>query len=135
MKRNITKTKVKVITNEDLSVAMLAGFKEVNKRFDGVDKRIDKVDIKIDKLDKKIDSEIESLASMVARGFDSVNKEIVEVKNRLGKVENDIVEVKENLASTRMDVLGIGDKFVSRNDFNQHLIRFSLLEEKVKASK
>ena len=36
-------------------------------------------------------------------------------------------------AKLEWDVLGIGDKFVSKHDFNQHLIRFELLEQKVKA--
>lgn len=89
---------------------------------------------------------VDDLAGMVARGFDSVHKEIGEFRNevdkrfddvdkRFNKVEKDIAEVNENLATTRMDVLGVGDKFVSKNDFNQHLVRFSLLEQRVKAKK
>lgn len=78
---------------------------------------------------------IDNLAIMVAKGFDSVHNEITEVKKDITEVKRDIAEVKENLATTRMDVLGIGDKFVSRHDFNQHLIRFDLLEQKVKAKK
>jgi len=85
---------------------------------------------------------IDDLAGMVARGFESVHNEIGEVKKRLGNVEKEIGEVKvkltkveENLNTTRMDVLGIGDKFVSKHDFNQHLVRFDLLEQKVKARK
>jgi len=88
---------------------------------------------------------IDDLAIMVAKGFDGVYKEIGEVKHemrerfddvdkRFDKVENDIAEVKENLASTRMDVLGIGDKFVSNHTFDKHLIRFSDLERKVKTA-
>lgn len=142
MKKSNIKPEKKAMTINDIAVVMTDGFKGVNKRLDGVDKRLDGldkrldgvdkrfdgVDKKIDKLDKKIDSEVEGLASMVARGFEMVNKEMVVVKN-------DIAEVKENLAATRMDVLGIGDHFVSKHDFNQHLIRFSLLEEKVRAKK
>lgn len=89
---------------------------------------------------------IDDLAGMVARGFESVHKEIGEFKNevdkrfdyvdkRFNKVEKDINEVKDNLATTRMDVLGIGDRFVSKHEFSQHLVRFSLLEQKVKAKK
>lgn len=82
---------------------------------------------------------IDDLAAMVANGFDSVHKEIGEFKNdvdkRFNKVEKDIAEVKENLNTTRMDVLGIGDRFISKHEFSQHLVRFSLLEQKVKAKK
>ena len=83
---------------------------------------------------------IDDLAGMVAHGFESVHNEIGEVKEklgdvekRLGKVEDRLEKVEDNLNTTRMDVLGIGDKFVSKHDFNQHLIRFELLEQKVKA--
>ena len=89
---------------------------------------------------------IDDLAIMVAKGFDGIDKKfsdkfskvekyIAEVKKDITGVKNDIAEVKENLASTRMDVLGIGDRFVSKHEFSQHLIRFSLLEQKVKAKK
>jgi len=90
---------------------------------------------------------IDDLAGMVAHGFESVHNEIGEVKEKLGdvekrlgkvedrleKVEDRLEKVEDNLNTTRMDVLGIGDKFVSKHDFNQHLIRFELLEQKVKA--
>lgn len=72
---------------------------------------------------------IDDLAIMVANGFDGVRDEM---NKRFNKVEKDISDVKENLATTRMDVLGIGDRFVSKHEFSQHLIRFQLLEQKVK---
>lgn len=113
-----TPTKTKKVTIDDLAAMMNKGFEGVNV---------------------KIDKEINDLAAMVANGFDSVHEEISEFKNdvdkRFNKVEKDIAEVKENLATTRMDVLGIGDKFVSKHEFSQHLVRFSLLEQKVKARK
>lgn len=89
---------------------------------------------------------IDNLAIMVAGGFervykemdnrfDKVEKDIAEVKKDVAEVKKDVAEVKENLATTRMDVLGIGDRFVSKHEFSQHLVRFSLLEQKVKAKK
>ena len=83
----------------------------------------------------KVDEEINSLATMVAKGFDRVDKRFDKVDDRFNKVEKDIIELNENLATTRMDVLGIGDKFVSKHEFSQHLTRFSLLEQMVKAKK
>src|SRR3989344_9603239 len=86
---------------------------------------------------------IDDLAAMVAKGFSSVEERFVglekSIDKRFNKVEKEIGEVKEklekveeNLNTTRMDVLGIGDKFVSKHEFSQHLVRFSLLEQKVK---
>lgn len=74
---------------------------------------------------------MDDLAGMVAKGFERVDERFDKVEDRLGKVEDKLGKVEENLATTRMDVLGIGDRFVSKHEFNQHLIRFSLLEEKV----
>lgn len=72
---------------------------------------------------------IDNLAIMVAKGFDRVDakidKEVGEVKDRLGKVE-------ENLAATRQDVLNLGDRFVPRHEFHNLLVRFDRLEQKVK---
>ncbi|HBB44467.1 MAG: hypothetical protein UW27_C0001G0031 [Parcubacteria group bacterium GW2011_GWA1_44_13] len=82
---------------------------------------------------------IDNLAIMVAKGFDRVHKEMDErfdnVDKRFDKVEKEITEVKENINTTRMDVLGIGDRFVSKHEFSQHLVRFSLLEQKVKTKR
>lgn len=96
---------------------------------------------------------IDDLAVMVAKGFDGVREEMNEhfnkvenrlgkvedrlekVEDRLGKVEDRLEKVEDNLSTTRMDVLGIGDKFVSKHEFNQHLIRFDLLEQKVKTKR
>src|SRR3989344_1942572 len=86
---------------------------------------------------------IDDLAAMVAKGLNSVEERFVglekSIDKRFNKVEKEIGEVKEklekveeNLNTTRMDVLGIGDKFVSKHEFSQHLVRFSLLEQKVK---
>lgn len=79
---------------------------------------------------------IDDLAMMVAKGFGSVNKRFDKVEDRLGKVEKDILEVKENLGVVRMDVLGIGDRFVSKHEFSEHLLSCSSMslgqKEKVK---
>ena len=89
---------------------------------------------------------IDGLAIMVANGFEGVDKKFNEVKkdinevkdrlgnveDRLGNVEDRLGNVEESLKSTRRDILGIGDRFVSKHEFNEHLIRFNRLEQKVK---
>ena len=72
-------------------------------------------------LGKKKETTINDLAVMVAKGFDGVSKEIGEVKNRLGNVENRLGNVEENLKATRQDVLNLGDRFVSRYEFDDLL--------------
>ncbi|MFZ2832198.1 MAG: hypothetical protein WAZ40_03535 [Minisyncoccia bacterium] len=94
-------------------------------------KKVAKKNVTIEDLSNTIDN----LAIMVARGFEGIDKRFDKVEDRLGEVEERLERVEENLNTTRMDVLGIGDKFVSKQEFSQHLIRFSLLEQKVKAKK
>lgn len=65
---------------------------------------------------------------MVAKWFDGVSKEIIEVKNRLGNVE-------ENLKATRQDILNLGDRFVPRNEFYDLATRVGLLEQKRKVKR
>ncbi len=71
---------------------------------------------------------IDDLAIMVAKGFEGIDKEIGEVKDRLGKVE-------DNLASTRRDVLALGDKFTVKYEFHDLANRVSLLEQKQKTKR
>lgn len=78
---------------------------------------------------------IDNLAIMVAKGFDSVYKEIGEVKKDVAEVKKDITEVKENLASTRRDVLAMGDKFTLKYEFHDLTNRVSLLEQKRKVKR
>lgn len=96
----------KKVTIDDLAIMVAKGFdgvhKEMNERFDKVYDRFDEVDKRFDEVDKRFD-----------------------------KVEKEISDVRENLGTTRMDVLGIGDRFVSRHEFGEHLVHFSLLEKKV----
>lgn len=57
---------------------------------------------------------IDSLAIMVAKGFEAVHKKFDEVDSKFAEVKKDIAEVKENLASTRRDVLSMGDRFTMK---------------------
>lgn len=77
--------------------------------------------------------ETSELARMVANSFESVGKEIAEVKR-------DITEVKDNLASTRGDVLAMGDRFTTscfrprrefaNSEFYDLSTRVGILEQK-----
>lgn len=80
---------------------------------------------------KSKDITIEDLAIMVANGFGTTHKEIAEVKHRLCNVEDRLGNVEENLKATRRDVLDIGDRFVPRYEFDNLLIRFGRIEQKV----
>ena len=79
---------------------------------------------------------IDTLAIMVAKGFDRVDakidKEIGEVKEKLGKVEKRLENVEESIATTNNNVLSLGDRTVPRFEFDKHLLRFSDLERRVK---
>ena len=114
-------TKNKSVTIDDLAVMMSKGFSDVNKKFSDVNKMI-----------AEGREETNNLAIMVANGFERVDKRFAEVDKNFAEVKKEINEVRENLNTTRMDVLGIGDRFVSKFEFSQHLIRFNLLEQTIK---
>lgn len=75
---------------------------------------------------KNTDEKFDSLAIMVAKGFErtATKEDIAELKERVAVVE----EVTKN---TRQDVLNIGEKFVSRAEFDNHVVKFGNLEKKV----
>ena len=80
------------------------------------------------------------LAVMVANGFNSIGEQIDgverELKKEIGEVrtelKKEIGEVRENVKLTRRDVLDIGDRFVPRYEFDNLLVRFNKLEQRVK---
>jgi hypothetical protein len=72
-----------------------------------------------DELNEKVDS----LAIMTAKSFAHQDKELAVIKDRVTTLE----EVVKN---TRQDVLNIGDKFVSRVEFDSHLVQFGRLDKK-----
>lgn len=74
---------------------------------------------------------IDDLAVMVANGFGRVEKRFEGVDERFERIESDIKELREEVKATRRDVLDIGDRFVPRYEFDNLLVRFSRLEQKV----
>lgn len=132
MKEKILKTKKVTIDGsadrpwDDLAVMMSKGFSDVNKKFATVYKMI-----------AEGREETNDLAIMVARGFERVGNEIVEVKKDITEVKRDLTEVKDNLVSTRGDVLAMGDRFTLKYEFYDLSTRVGILEQsqKVKAKK
>lgn len=79
---------------------------------------------------------MENLAGMVARGFAGVDvkmeKKFEKVDIQFAKIDKEFVKVENNFVKIRNDILGIGDKFVPRHEFDTLLIRVSRLEQRVK---
>lgn len=86
------------------------------------------------KIIKKVKVTIDDLAVMVAKGFDSVHKEIREVKSELkieiNEVKEKVEKLDNNIQSTRRDMLNMGDKFVSYHTFDELANRVNILEKK-----
>ncbi len=69
-------------------------------------------------LKKKKKMTIDTLAIMVASGFD--------------RVDRDFTEVKQDIKNIRRDILNLGDRFVSYHMFDSLSSRVKVLEEKKK---
>mgnify|MGYP006958839104 CR=1 FL=1 len=74
---------------------------------------------------------IEDLALMVAKRFDTIEESMI-TKDESSK---SFAEVEKSLNKIRMDMLDIGDKFVSNYRFEELVSRFNILEAKVKGKK
>ncbi len=84
---------------------------------------------------------IDDLAIMIAKGFENtvtkyefieLSKKVDSVEKRFDSLDKKVDKLDQNIQATRRDVLEIGDRFVSRNEFDNLLIRFNNLEKKVK---
>ena len=80
---------------------------------------------------KKKEMTIEDLALMVAKRFDTIEESMI-TKDESSK---SFAEVEKSLNKIRMDMLDIGDKFVSNYRFEELVSRFNILEAKVKGKK
>lgn len=112
--------KKKETTIEDLAVMMSKGFHDVNT---------------------KIDEDINNLATMVAKGFESVDKRFEsvdkrfeDVDKRFDKIEKRLENVGEDLKlkATRQDMLNFGDRFVLKYEFSDLTTRVGRLERRIK---
>lgn len=82
---------------------------------------------------------VDNLAIMVAKGFDRMDERFARVDERtediekkVGQIDGKVDELDGNIKATRRDVLDIGDRFVSRYEFDNTLVRISRLEEKMR---
>ena len=105
MKKEIKKGK---ITLEDLD----SGISSVDSKFNTLSNRVNSLAVTMNSLI----ATIESLAISVAKGFESTDKEIS--------------EVKENVKATRSDILKSSDRFVSYRVFDELASRVNNLEKK-----
>lgn len=101
------KTIKKEMKLEDLASVMMKGFERSDKRTD-------------------------DLAAMVARGFERADSRFEKIEKNLETFKK---ETSENFIKVRHDILGLHDRFVSKNEFDKFVSRFNVLEAKVKGKK
>ena len=86
---------------------------------------------------------LDKLATMVASGFMHLEEKMVtkeefnkfkkDVDRQFNDVDKKFKDVEGNLQSIRRDILQVGDRFISRQEFENLVTRFNNLENKVKA--
>ena len=69
---------------------------------------------------------IDSLAIMVAEGFDRIEKKLGD------KIDTEVGKVKEDIKDVLKDIFNLGDRFVSYHTFDGLANRVKVLEEKKK---
>ena len=74
---------------------------------------------------------IDDLALMVAKGFNEVHEMFSKVDKKFDKVDERFDGVESNLVKIRGDISSLGDKYVSRFEFEKLLVRFIHLEQKL----
>lgn len=82
--------------------------------------------------------EIENLAKIVAKGFESVDKRFEQVDQRFEqadkrseRLENEIRHMSAEMGTMQQDVAEIRKHFIYRDEFEDALARILLLEKKV----
>lgn len=87
---------------------------------------------------KKKNMTIDELAVMVAKGFSALEDKISGVEDKMAtkdEMDRKFAEVEKTLNKIRMDMLDMGDRFVSNHRFDELVSRFNILEAKVKGKK
>jgi|GEM_PF-1609812 len=116
---------------EDFAIQVAKGFEGVDNRFDRMDNRFDAVDKRFDAMDERF--------GVMDKRFDAVDKRFGILEERVGGVEEGVERletrtenIEELVKITRRDVLNLGDKFVSRFEFDRLAVRVSDVEKKQK---
>jgi hypothetical protein len=86
----------------------------LDKRFDGNDKAI-----------SELVATVDSLAVSTARAFDHIETLFI-------KQANEMSGLGEGVKSVRMNVMDLGDRFVSHHSFNELALRVNKLEKSKK---
>ncbi len=114
MKKKLVK---KEITLDDIARsidALSGGLSKTNKKVDALSESL-----------LETNKTVDSLAIMVAQGFERIDE-------RFNKVEKRLDDVEEISKATRRDVLNLGERFVSRYEFDTLSVRVNKLESKTK---
>ena len=74
---------------------------------------------------------LEDLAAMVARGFERVDARFENMATK-EEMTRGFAEVEKSINKVRLDILDVGDRFVTKHQFDQLVTRFTVLEAKVK---
>ena len=87
---------------------------------------------------KRQDNNLESLAIMTAKGFTNLESRISDVESHMvTKIEFNKFkdDTTDSFQKIHRDIMSIGDRFVSRHEFDKFVSRFNALEAKVKGRK
>jgi len=113
---------------------LIVNVKDLTQKVGDVTQNLASLTQKVDGLSQNVDSlnqNLDNLAIITANGFARVDTEFSNVKADISGLDERLVIVEEVVKNTRQDVLNIGDKFVSRTEFDNHIIQFSRLDKKV----
>ncbi len=78
---------------------------------------------------------IDDLAVMVAKGFSEVHDLFSKTDEKVSKIDERLASLEDGQVKIRGDISSLGDRYVSKFDFDRLLMRFLKLEEKVNKSK
>ncbi len=76
---------------------------------------------------------IDHLAIMVAKGFESVHQDISSLQTDVSFLKKEVSRLDDNIVSTRKDISNLGERFVSKYQFDDLAQRVTLLEQKPKS--
>jgi bisphosphoglycerate-independent phosphoglycerate mutase (AlkP superfamily) len=105
--KKTTKKQGKGMAVDKISLEIRSGFKSLEKG-----------------LIEKVDEKINSLAVITAKGFEAVDRRFDRVEKRLENLEDGQKKINN-------DILDIRDSYVKRSEFDNFIIRFNRLEQKV----
>ena len=86
------------------------------------------------KLQKSVDLVAETTAHILVVLEDMATKQdLAALDQKVVALDKKVDTLDQSIQSTRQDILKMGDRFVSRHEFDNHLVRFNNLEKEVKA--